>query len=213
VAQLSALYPLVRPWVTGVPDPALDLVGRQVVQDFARKTRALVVSLDPIALPQGTSSAALLAPEGFDIVMPVSVRYDGRWLSPKTPDALDAATPFEDWRHMTVGEPAVFLADAYDPKTLSVYPSNNKDAVLSIRAAVVPAGPFTEIPDGLLRWARAIAAGMKAELFRMPDTPYFKPDLLAVEEARYAEGWAAARFDVLRGGVDAPAHVAMLPLA
>ncbi|MBS4017458.1 MAG: hypothetical protein KGZ68_04390 [Dechloromonas sp.] len=213
MAQLSALYPLVRPWVPGVPDIALDLVGRQVVRDFSRKTRAVLLTLDPITLTAGTSTVTLTPPSGYEIVSPVSVRYNGRVLTPKAADALDAATPFEDWRTLAPGTPAVFVSDSLEPNVITVYPANGEDAVLSVRAAVAQAGAFTVIPDILMRWERVLAAGMKAELFRMPDTTYFKPDLLPIEEARYADGWASARFDVLRGGVDAPAHVSMIPLA
>lgn len=212
MAALNSLYPLVRPWLPGVPEVALDLTARQVVRDFCRKTRALVTTLE-VALPAGTSSAALAAPTGFELVSVVTLRYDGRHLNPKTADALDTLTPFQDWRTLPSGEPAVYVADDLDPRSITVYPGNGKDAALQVRVAVTPTGSFTEVPDVLLRWERALASGMKAALYGMKDTPYFSTDLMQVEEARYADGWASARFDVTRGAIDAPAHVAMTPFA
>lgn len=212
MAELSVLYPLVRPWAPA-PDPALELAARQVVRDFCRRTRALQLWLDPIEVVAEARTVVLPSIPEFDIVAPTLVRCSGVRLQPKTPDALDDMSPFEDWRTYAPAKPNVFVADELDPTILTLYPAPSGAEQLQVKVAIRPSGAFTTMPQSLLRWDTVLASGMKAILFAMRDTPFFSADNVPVEEARYADGVAQARLDVLRGTVDAPAHVAMMPMA
>lgn len=213
MAALSSIYALVRPMAPRVPDFALDGIARMVFRDFCTRSRAYRMALANVLLDAGVMDVEFSAPAGMEVLRLTDVRLDGRKLYPRSADLMDAGHPRADWRDLAPGTASYYVSDEYDPLKFKLAPPSQEDGVLSAWAVVRPTGEFTTVPDRFLQWDLILATGIKAYLMEMPGTEFTNLEQARVEFNRFDSGCGDVRFAIERGGIDAPAHVQMIPFA
>lgn len=213
MAELSSIYALVRPMAPRVPDFALDAIARIVFRDFCTRTRAYRAPVDDVVLGPGQPDATFSAPADMEVLRLPDVRLDGRKIYPRSVDLMDTGFPRTDWRDIAPGTTSYYVSDEYDPLRLKLLPPPKEGGTLSAWAVVRPTGNFTTVPDRFSQWDSILATGVKAHLLEMPGTEFTNLEQARVEFNRYDAGCGDVRFAIERGGVDAPAHVQMIPFA
>jgi hypothetical protein len=176
---------------------------RRAAQAFFRQTRAWKVDQALKAVVADTDVVAV-APDSTDqeLVRVEAAWWDGRAMSPVTPEAVDRQF-VQEWQTHT-GTPEHYMELA--PGELRIYPVPLADAAegLRLRLSVAPSDDATGLPDDIaLRYRDEIHVGAKARLMLMPGKSWSSPDLAAVYGQAFSGMVAKATMRAARAGVGA----------
>lgn len=199
----SSWYPDLAPHVPRCPNPVMAHELRRAAQAFFSATRAWRVDLPVKPVAAGTESVLVQpADASQDLVRIEAAWFDGRQLSPVTPETLDAMHPTA-WHEMT-GSVEHYLE--MEPGQLRLFriPMADAQQGLKLRLSVTPSETATGLPDDIaLRFRDAMHVGAKARLMLYPGKPWSNPELAAVYAQAFTGLIERANVNAARAHVNA----------
>ena len=117
MASFDSLVKEVLPYVPGCPDTLVENHLRSATIDFAERSKAYVLDLDPITTVSGVYEYDFDQPSGTEVHQILWMTYDGNDMDPISPRSLELNYP--DWRDRT-SRPHVYLQKT--PSTFWVVP-------------------------------------------------------------------------------------------
>jgi len=202
---LSALSPMLRIELPGIPQPVLDATIVRVVRQFFWKSEAWKYTSDngkdwvagAAAIPTLTPGTDI--PTGTIVKRIDTAKYDAdgaAWddeIPFKTRDELDRENP--DWETETGSSPSSWTIDndgeaRVIPKTLATVTTG-----LLLRAIIVPSDSVTTTIPNFLFFdnEEAFKAGVLAQLLKLPGKDWTDPRKAQTQEAAFALGIVSAK--------------------
>lgn len=179
----SLFYPDVLPELPGAPVPMVDHWLRNAAIEFCERSKAHVVTLDPITSVADQMAYVIALDADTELVELVAVRWLDEKLTPKSPHFLEEK--YDDWESET-GTPEHYTQVDTENVMLVPAPGTAETDGIRIRAAIKPGIAATGVHDWLFSQYRpAICAGAKAKMMAQLDKPWSKPDLVAINQAAF----------------------------
>jgi len=191
VASFDSLVKEVLPYVPGCPDTLVENHLRSATIDFAERSKAYVLDLDPITTVSGVYEYDFDQPSGTEVHQILWMTYDGNDMDPISPRSLELNYP--DWRDRT-SRPHVYLQKT--PSTFWVVPVPQTTLTngLITSVALKPTRTTTNIDTTFSNSYRdGIIYGALYRLLRIPgkdwSDPYAANDYLSMfsQEVKQAE--------------------------
>jgi hypothetical protein len=178
----ALFYPDVLPEIPGVPMPMVDHWLRNAAIEFCERTKAHVVTLDPVNAVADQMGYALPLDANTELVQVVAVKFSGDKLTPKSPGFLEKK--YDDWESET-GTPEHYTQAATDILLLVPAPDTAETDAIAVRAAIKPGTEATGIHDWLFsQYRKAIGAGALAGLLSM-NKPWADPNRALLNQAKF----------------------------
>ncbi len=171
---LDLFLPYVSPYVPGCSDPMALQAIRMALIDFCNSTDLVqrVYTYDVVA---GQSAYPIATPAHMNMNRVLAVGWQGRWLTPVTPDQVPTPVILKG---QTIGTDQVWtgVPQAYFQQTpsetifhLYPIPDTTIPGGLTAKAAFAPSQDAQTFEDHLFdNWGEEIAAGAIARLLAMP---------------------------------------------
>ena len=191
MASFDSLVKEVLPYVPGCPDTLVENHLRSATIDFAERSKAYVLDLDPITTVSGVYEYDFDQPSGTEVHQILWMTYDGNDMDPISPRSLELNYP--DWRDRT-SRPHVYLQKT--PSTFWVVPVPQTTLTngLITSVALKPTRTTTNIDTTFSNSYRdGIIYGALYRLLRIPgkdwSDPYAANDYLSMfsQEVKQAE--------------------------
>lgn len=131
MASFDSLIKEVLPYVPGCPDTLVENHLRSATIDFAERSKAYVVDLDPITTVASVFEYDFDQPSGTEVHQILWMTFDGNDMDPISPRSLELNYP--DWRDRT-GRPHVYLQKT--PSTFWLVPVPQTTLTNGILASV-----------------------------------------------------------------------------
>ena len=131
MASFDSLVKEVLPYVSGCPDTLVETNIRSATIDFAERSKAYVLDLDPITTVSGVFEYDFDQPSGTEVHQILWMTFDGNDMDPISPRSLELNYP--DWRDRT-SRPHVYLQKT--PNTFWVVPVPQTTLTNGLIAAV-----------------------------------------------------------------------------
>ena len=131
MASFDSLVKEVLPYVSGCPDTLVETNIRSATIDFAERSKAYVLDLDPITTVSGVFEYDFDQPSGTEVHQILWMTFDGNDMDPISPRSLELNYP--DWRDRT-GRPHVYLQKT--PSTFWLVPVPQTTLTNGILASV-----------------------------------------------------------------------------
>lgn len=191
MADLSDFNQLIRIFVPGAPDNAIEFAVRESARRFCSLSWFVRRSIS-VTLVNGTSTYTLTAADSDEEVVGVhAVELDGQPLDATKPELVQQQS----------GTPKCFYFEPTNTLTLDPVPDANiAGEVASVRVAVQPTLSTTSVPDELVReYRQCIANGAIAWLMNVPKQPWSDPNMAQQMEQKYMAQVMRAKETALRG--------------
>lgn len=193
MANLDGLSNLVRPFVKGASDPAIERAIVRALRELCGDSWWLTRLINlTVATGEASSQLVLAEPEQEEIIGMVSVRGRAFALSPGE---------YEDFADTSVtGTPRAYRFTP--PNTLDLYPIPDEDGagLLIVRVAVQPKLTATAFDEGLVRvFERGIADGALAWMLDQKEASWYDAKEAAARRFSFERTKGAAIGKRLRG--------------
>ena len=179
MADLSDFYPLIRPYVSGVPNSVMSASLIKSAREFCSSTASYKTTVTGTLL-DGAQDVAITLPDDLyqiDYVMSGDQTFT---LVDELPDSTDSATP----RYVAPLLPSSLRFDVLA----------DKDTDFSARIVLRPSLSATTIDDNLFyRWGEVIAFGACFDIQSQLGKPWANPDAAGVMRSRYKSGEGRAQ--------------------
>jgi hypothetical protein len=207
--RLSALLPLILPYVQHCPEPYALFQARLAAIEFCEKTRCW---RHVVTLPMTAHTTMIFAPMSATIHEFEDVTYDGEPLTPvqyteADPDALTGIAEGGNPRWITQVAPGEVSVFPFVPGTLraSVFlkPRHGQQFGTDLSDPLHDA--FNVIPDFLFaQHATQLADGALARIMLTENEPFYNPEKAAMHERKFQSACANRSGAHVRGQQRAP---------
>ena len=191
MASFDSLVKEILPYVPGCPDSLVQNHIRSATIDFAERSKAYTLDLDPITTVSGVYEYDFDAPSGTEVHSILWMTYDGKDMDPISPRSLELNYP--DWRDRT-GQPHVYLQKTPTTFWLTPVPQTTLSNGLLASVALKPTRTTSNIDTTFSNTYRdGIVYGTLYRLLRIPQRSWSDPkaanDYFALynEEVKQAE--------------------------
>lgn len=199
MVAITLFVPEVKPYLRGCPEVMAIAHIRHAAIEFCEKSRYWRENLTPFNSVAGTASYTLTPPTDALIWDVISVRHNGKDLSPAFEDDIDA-TSSSDWRSRTATDAESWFAGERDNIRLVPAPSSSGTANIEARVVVKPSRTTTNLPKQLYdNYLENIAAGAKARLMAMVDVEWSNPTMVNYHENIFMSGVTKATTEAAKG--------------
>jgi hypothetical protein len=175
MAALTAFAKYVRPSVPGCPEPVLlDAILRACIE-YASRTKFLQETIT-VNTAIGATAYTLATGTGTEPIEIRSIKRDTTGLNPSGRYDVDA-----EGLDLSEGTPTDFYLES--DGSMIIYPAPDAAEALLVKVAVAPTNSATTVSDAFLVAGRIdkIAAGAKAILMLMPNTPWSNTQDAAIQ--------------------------------
>ena len=184
-----------------VPGCPRDLVIREIREaaielcEFSCIWRVEMITLGILA---GIPVYDVEAPRNSKIVKVMSVRIDGRNITPKTVDWLDQMDS-ATWRE-TTGTAKYYVMDTPETILLNRKPKDSISGGLNATLCLKPSRSADTIPEYLFEdWINIIAMGAKEKLMLVANKAWSNPTLAIELGRRFSAGKSRAKIEAIKG--------------
>ncbi len=152
--------------------------------------------LDPIDVVGAVATYDVTTDAGTDLVTLLSVKYDGRTLTPRNEDQLDEWHP--RWR-TELRHSDHYMQQDQDTFTLACVPPDSLPGGLLLSVSLQPERTSQSFPGWIYsQYWDGVTAGAKARMMRMPGKPWSNPQMAAFYQTTFDSETAGARADAAR---------------
>lgn len=191
MADLSDFNQLIRIFIPGAPDNAIEFAVRESARRFCSLSWFLRRSIN-VTLVAETSSYTLTPSDSSEEVIGVhAVEYDGAPLGPTKPELVQQEP----------GAPQAFYFEPPSTLTIDSVPETEQAGdIVQVRMAVQPTLTATTISNDIVReYRQCIANGAIAWLMNVPKQPWSDPNMAQQMEQKYLTQVMRAKEAALRG--------------
>lgn len=184
MATLKDIYPYIKPYAAGCPEPAIDAEAVALAKQLAQRTNSLrdTAYFDSQA-GWGMYDVTISAERSLEVVTKVCV--NGVGVQPLTSKPCDACAEYGFWVDLN--------------RTLYIYPAPNMDEAqgIEVEYSYTPRLASCEIDEVFLeRYGYDISRGVLSRILMMKDQKWHNPTLAA----RYEIDWKTAMNSALIDG-------------
>jgi hypothetical protein len=196
---LDTFLTYVLPFVPGCSDPMAIQALRLAATDMCNRTDIVqrVITMDATT---GVSAYPIPVPANMNLNRILSVDWQGKRLSPATPDAVASDVAVRGIAIGTAsprtGDPAIYFQALPTDDTFLLYPIPDSTVVggLTIRASFAPNNAALTVDDVLFDdWVETVAAGALQRLMAMPGQQFTDVHASAINRATFEGGINFAR--------------------
>lgn len=189
MTAFTALYDEVVPDVPGAPLPLVLNAIRNAAIEFCERSCVLVETPTPVDAVALTPSYALAPSTGMSVVQPITVWYNGKRLTYKTPEELDEL--YDNWP-AKFGLPYYYTQEIPGTIILVPMPDTALTAGITAKIAVKPGLAATTIIDWLFeKYYMVLAHGAKWKIKEIVGKPWSDPKGAMYHKTMFEEGITA----------------------
>lgn len=211
----SALYPELRPFVPGCPEPVMTTAIKAAAVEFCSLVHVLHDTLAPVEMVADQREYTLTPTTANTQVIAVTELYSPRAkLNPTDETKLARWYPISNWR-TEKGDPAWFIDETLQYNVIALVPVPIEATLGTFigYAHVAPTEAASEFDNKLLRYKDALLAGAKALLYGHLGASYARPEKISEERAKFNYQVSRAKILNNQSGVYTDLVVEMVPLA
>lgn len=175
----SAWYDAVLPHLPGLPAGApADFIIKRAAIEFFDRSLAWRVAIPDFNATADTPTYVLAAPVLSTLIVKVlDLRFQGKELTPMTPDELrEMYGAGVDWRSRGGAAPSYWTSEYPNQVRVVPYPTTTTVNALDGWAAVKPADDAATVPDEIWReYHDDVAMLARARAMEVPKKPYSNP--------------------------------------
>ncbi|HEY0964096.1 MAG TPA: hypothetical protein VGE69_17235 [Pseudomonadales bacterium] len=194
---VSSWRSLVKDELPNASNTIVDSKVREALRDFCKRGKAQVVRLDPMHVLANIAEYELFVPRETRLLGIVELKYRGKRLTKRELGDLEANDSI--WESRT-GHPTAFTMLSSQIVRLIGIPQERVDLAITGTVTVIPTQDAEEVSEDLFGdWGTEIAAGAKALLYGMRNTPWYDQQREQRKQVEFEDAIVKARSVAARG--------------
>lgn len=209
MVSIDTLFPRILPFVQGCSEPMVRQAALDAAIRFCDKTNVMREALDTFTTVSGITAYDVDTPSAqLRVARILSVTVDGEKLKGVFEEDVD------NLANLT-GKPMMFYTTRIGSEfQLNFYPKPDAKYTVKVTASFAPTYNATTIEDDLVDyWYEGIVAGAISQLAKIPNMPFFNPDLAMLKEQEFMRVCSKAKTESYYGHVRGGITMKQRPLA